>query len=326
MSTFLADAIERGDVTTATVGKQPRKLEAFLKDWWKATVAQAGADKAALDLPRDARRGAWSRSTATISASLHERLRSSWTDDPIARLVTGMRRVVAGSDEDGYAFAHPRFRSYVRRFPEIAPYDAQLLAYCEGWRGQSRRYALTYGIRHLAQAQRHDRLIETVLDEEFQAEQKQVLGSIQQTLTDLGTAIRAGCDHDRFLDVLRCATSYRRLVQTEGVARAVFSRVRERRFDAAGDAVRIRPQDEQRMGDRPARVLDLGGCSRRRARRGRVVDRRFGTSAGTTRPRLVTPRRRFVRRVDCECRRHGRVDCSGNRGRRGAGRPGCSRG
>src|SRR5262249_57122143 len=154
-------------------------------------------------------------------------------DDAIRRLVASMRRVVAGSDEDGYAFAHPRFRDYVRKFPEVAPFDAKLLAYCEGWRGRRRRYALTYGVRHLAQARHFDRLFETVLDEEFQSEQREVLGTIRQTLTDLTIAIGAGCEHDRFLDVFRAAGSYRRLVGAEGVARAIFSCARQGRFDAA---------------------------------------------------------------------------------------------
>lgn len=229
--TFLADAIERGDVDAANVDRQPRRLEGYLAEWWKATVAEAGT-KEALDLL-----GTLAAVLGPIGRDdligLHEGLRGSWTDDPIRRLVASMRRVVAGSDEDGYAFAHPRFRDYVRKFPEVAPFDAKLLAYCEGWRGRRRRYALTYGVRHLAQARHFDRLFETVLDEEFQSEQREVLGTIRQTLTDLTIAIGAGCEHDRFLDVFRAAGSYRRLVGAEGVARAIFSCAREGRFDAA---------------------------------------------------------------------------------------------
>ncbi|HMF94036.1 MAG TPA: DUF4062 domain-containing protein [Vicinamibacterales bacterium] len=232
--TFLADAIERGNVTAANVGRQPRRLEDYLADWWKATVAEAGT-KEALDLL-----GTLAAALGPIGRddliALHEELRGSWTDDPIRRLVTSMRRVVAGSDQDGYAFAHPRFRDYVRKFPEVAPFDAKLLAYCEGWRGQPRRYALTYAVKHLAQAGKLDRLFETVLDEEFQGEQRAVLGTIRHTLTDLTIAIGAGCAHDRFLDVLRAAASYRRLVGAEGVAGAIFSCAREGRFDAAAAA------------------------------------------------------------------------------------------
>ena len=95
------------------------------------------------------------------------------------------------------------------------------MEYCEGWRGKKRRYALTYAVRHFGQAREHDRLFATVLDEAFQSEQKEVLGSIWQTLTDLGSAIRAGCENDRFIEVLRCAANYRRLVQSEGIAAAV---------------------------------------------------------------------------------------------------------
>ncbi|CAH2402698.1 DUF4062 domain-containing protein [Mesorhizobium escarrei] len=233
--TFLAEAIERGDVTPATVGTQPKRFEDYLATWWKGIVAQAGADTAALDLL-----GTLAAALGPIHkddlAALHEKLRASWTGDPIDRLVSGMRRVVAGSEKEGYSFAHPRFRDYVRRFPEIAQYEQKLMEYCEGWRGKKRRYALTYAVRHFGQAREHDKLFATVLDEAFQSEQKEVLGSIWQTLNDLGSAIRAGCENDRFIEVLRCAANYRRLVQSEGIAAAVFTSVHEGRFEAAAAA------------------------------------------------------------------------------------------
>jgi hypothetical protein len=231
--TCLADAIESRRITAANIDAQPPKLEEYLQRWWQTIVAQAGQDSAALDL------------LGTLAAALgpvrredlmaiHPSLEPSWTNDPITKTLGSMRRTVAGTDETGYVFAHPRFRDYLRRYPEVRSYEAKLVEHCKSWRQNHGRYALAYVIQHLAAAGAHDKLFATVLDQDFQAAQKQALGSIHPTLTDLARAIEIAGDAHDFLRILQCVAGYRQLAQAEGLAQAVFQNVAQRRFDAAG--------------------------------------------------------------------------------------------
>ena len=208
-ATFLADDIEKRLVTAANLAAKPRQLEEYLDDWWKAIQAQAKTDSAARDV------------LGTLAAALgpvgrdnlvavHPSLAPNWMDDPLTRVVGAMRRVVAGTDADGYAFAHPRFRDYVRRYPQIKDYEAALLAYCDSWKTHEGKYALRYAIRHYVDSRRFDDVFATALNGEFQAAQARAFGSIRPTLTDLATGVVAASDGDRFMDVLRCAGSYRR--------------------------------------------------------------------------------------------------------------------
>lgn len=233
--TCLADDIEAGQVTAGNIAQQPARLEEYLQRWWGAIVAQAGQDNATLDLlgTLAAQLGPIRREELI---SIHASLKPSWTADPIDKALGNLRRTVAGSAQTGYSFAHPRFRDYVRRYPEVRPYEAKLLAYCVHWRENKGRYALAYGIRHLAQAGSHEAVFKTVLDPAFQSAQKQAFGSVLQTLRDLAAAIEIACDASRFVDVLRCAVAYRKLSRTEGVAEAVFKAVNGRRFAAAASA------------------------------------------------------------------------------------------
>ncbi len=235
--TFLADDIEKKQVTAANIAATPRKLEAYLALWWKAIQTQAKADVAARDLL-----GTLAAALGPVGrddlAAMHPSLVSNWMDDPLSRVTGGLRRAVAGSDADGYAFAHPRFRDYVRRYPEIKGYEEKLVAYCRGWREHDKRwYAPRYTIRHFAKAGDFDALFATLLDDTFQAAQAQALASVRQTLDDLATAITIASDRDRFLDLLRCAGSHRRLAKAEGIARSIFANVAEGQFAAAAKAI-----------------------------------------------------------------------------------------
>jgi hypothetical protein len=231
-ATLLADDLERRHVTAANIDKQAPSLEEYLKQWWKAISAQAGQDSAAIDLLK------------TLAASLgpvrredlvnlQPSLKPSLTSDPIGKVLGGMRRTVAGTDTTGYSFAHPRFRDYLRHYPEVKAFEAELLGYCKSWRAHMGRYALTYAIQHMLMAGAYDDLFAMVLDEGFHTAQREAFGSVQPTLTDCARAIEIACDRDRFLDTLKCVTTYRRLARSEGLARAVFKDVAEGRFDAA---------------------------------------------------------------------------------------------
>ena len=175
---FLADDIQKGDVTDANLVGQPRRLEDYLSKWWNALVADA--DNAAVDL------------LATLAVALgpiraddlravHTSLKRTLTKDPIEATVQRLRRTIAGTAHTGYAFAHPRFRDYVRKLPDIAPYEAALRDYAASWQQHRGRYAFEYVAEHLARSGDDDRLFATVLDPVFQSSQRNALGSARRT-------------------------------------------------------------------------------------------------------------------------------------------------
>ena len=233
--TFLADDIERGQVTSARISTAPRKLEEYLQTWWQGILDDA--DSGALDM------------LATLAAALgpvfpddlatlFPSLQPGMKGNPIRRIVDDMRRTVAGSDASGYSFAHPRFRDFVRRFPETAQYRQRLVDYCRAWRiHQGRRYPLTHAVGHFAEAGEFDLLFATILDEDYQAAQKTLLGSVTATINDLRTALLAAAAEDRFVDLFACAAHCRSLTQTQGMARAIVAAVAHGRFADAAAAV-----------------------------------------------------------------------------------------
>jgi hypothetical protein len=230
--TLLAEDIQKRRVTAETIGEQAPKLEEYLKEWWEAIVAQAAQDRAALDLL-----GTLAACLGAIRpedlANINPSLRRSWTADPIGKVVDSMRRTITGTDAAGYSFAHPRFRDYLRQFPEVEGYKEKLLGYCKNWRAHKGRYALTYTVQHLAAAGEYDELITTVLDADFHTAQREAFGSVRSTLADCALATEIACNADRFLDTLKCVATYRQLAHSEGLARAVFKDADDGRFDAA---------------------------------------------------------------------------------------------
>jgi hypothetical protein len=234
--TSLAADIESRRVTAAHIGLQPRRLEDYLQRWWQKIVAESEKDSSVLDL------------LGTLAASvgpmrhddliaINPSLKPSWTLDPIQKALANIRRTVAGNDTTGYSFAHPRFRDYLRRYPEVATFETKLVEYCKRWREHKGHYALRYGVQHLANQGMHDHLFATVLDDKFQASQREAFRSIHRTLTDLALATAIACDGDRFLDLLRCVTTYRGLAEVEGLTQAVFRDVTRGNFDAAAKKV-----------------------------------------------------------------------------------------
>jgi hypothetical protein len=235
--TFLADDIERGQVTAERINTAPSRLEEYLQTWWDGILRDAPSDSAALDL------------LATLAAALgpvhpddlvalYPSLKPAMRGNPIRRIVGDMRRTLAGSDATGYSFAHPRFRDFVRRFPDIPQYRQRLLDYCGAWRQHpGQRYPLTYAIGHFAEARDFDRLFSTILDETFQAEQKNVLGSAAATVNDLRTGLLVAANEDRFIDLFACAAHCRSITQTQGLARVIFAALGQRRFDEAAAAI-----------------------------------------------------------------------------------------
>jgi Domain of unknown function (DUF4062) len=230
--TLLADDIEGRRVTAETLDKQAPGLEEYLKKWWEAIVAQSGQDSAAMDLlgTLAACIGPIRREDLTV---IHPGLQRSWTADPIGQVIGSMRRTIAGNEAAGYSFAHPRFRDYLRQFPEVEGYEEKLLGYCRNWRSHKGRYALTYTVQHLAAAREYDKLITTVLDVDFHTAQREAFGSVRPTLADCALATEIACNEDRFLDTLKCVATYRRLAHSEGLARAIFKDTADGRFDAA---------------------------------------------------------------------------------------------
>jgi hypothetical protein len=145
--TSLAADIESRRITAANIAQQPRRLEDYLQRWWQEIVAVSGQDSSVLDLL-----GTLAAALGPIRrddlVAINPSLKPSWTFDPIQKALANIRRTVAGNDTTGYSFAHPRFRDYLHRYPEVATYETKLVAYCERWREHKGRYALRYGVQH----------------------------------------------------------------------------------------------------------------------------------------------------------------------------------
>jgi hypothetical protein len=159
---FLAEDLAAGILTPETVRDTPRKLTAYLDDWY-AEVAQAAGEAVARDVlatlvvalgpigPADLRR-------------LYPSLAPAWPFDPLQSVLDRVHRLVLTDEAGAMSLAHPRLKKHLQeRLEQEAPdvvhmYAEQLLAYCARWSEHRGPYALSYFARHLYEAGEHERL------------------------------------------------------------------------------------------------------------------------------------------------------------------------
>ena len=226
---FLAEDIAAGDITAANMPEQPKNLVAYLDAWFGRIRASLKGSSIAADLFQTlaAALGPVSRrDLETMQPALKDPFNGFDVVLPL------LRHAVAGNDQSGYALAHPRLRSYMEKY-NLAPYRTKLLEHCSQWRDNQCPYALGYLVPHLQEAGRITEIYTAVLDRDFQEKQHILLGNIQTTLSDLKLAIELAAREDDLVHMLACVAEYRRLVQTEGVARGIFQAANEGRFDKA---------------------------------------------------------------------------------------------
>jgi hypothetical protein len=231
----LANDIEGGRVNAGNIETQPKGLEEYLDDWWKTIVAEAEKDSSVLDLL-----GTLAAAVAPIPredlVAVNPGLKGTWTKDPFQIALGNVRRTVAGSDAAGYWLAHPRFRDYMQRFNEVQLYREKLLEYCRNWANNRGGYSLMSAIQHFVAAKQDALVFSTILDNTFRTSQRDVLKSVQPTLADLRSAIELACKSDQSLVLLRCAATYRNIIQTGSLSETVFGAVDEGNFTAAIEA------------------------------------------------------------------------------------------
>jgi hypothetical protein len=150
---FLVEDLRDGRISSvADLRKQPDKLTGYFDTWW-SQVSGSASEQRVKDLLGYllVSRGPLNRDELTGISG----------DDDLdgfsfESALEPVRRFVIGDAEAGYALSHPRFQAYLgdTRVKETdrKPYREQLLAFCADWRTNQSRYALTYYIRHLAEA------------------------------------------------------------------------------------------------------------------------------------------------------------------------------
>src|SRR5262245_29990548 len=173
---FLAEDIEAGRVASvADVAKQPAGLRAYFDRWWRELAAEplSGPVRDLLAYLHVARGPIGRRDLMAISQS--DALDSFSVDAAISRV----ERYVAGTRDDGYAIAQPRFREYMteHRFDrsDLDPYGLRLCNYCTGAARLDSMYALRHLVEHLDDLDQHAAIIALARDDGYLHAQRQRL-------------------------------------------------------------------------------------------------------------------------------------------------------
>jgi hypothetical protein len=150
---FLVEDLRDGRISSVEeLRKQPDGLTDYFDTWWKQ-VSDSASEKRVKDL----------LGYLLVSRGLLNRdeLTGISGDDDLdgfsfESALKPVRRFIVGDKEAGYALSHPRFQAYLGdtqvKEPDQKPYRKRLLAFCADWKTNKSRYALTYYIRHLAEA------------------------------------------------------------------------------------------------------------------------------------------------------------------------------
>ncbi len=208
---FLAEDLDAGRLTAATIGTAPPGLEAYLDEWWREIRALAG-DAPVRDLfgMLTVAAGPLERTELEV---LQPSLVDEWLADRFDEVLAKVRRVVVRDADGCYSLIHPRLREFMQRRIRVEAYRDRLLAHClrweEGW-----RYALSYVGLHLGEAGDWPALRALVATEAggraFLARRYAVEGSRAGFLRDLerlwmhaeGALV---AERGALADVLRCA-------------------------------------------------------------------------------------------------------------------------
>jgi hypothetical protein len=225
----LAEDIAGGDITAANIAKQPKNLAAYLDEWFTRIRSRLKVSNLAAELFRTLAVALGPVPRRDLEA-MHPGLRDPL--DGFDVVLPILRRSVAGNDRTGYALTHPRLRSYMQKY-NLADDRRKLVDYCSQWQTNHSIYAVSFLVPHLHEAGRIEEIYVAVQDRAFQETQRTLLGNIQATLSDLRLAIETACREDDLVRMLACAAEYRRLIQTEGVARGIFHAATDGRFDKA---------------------------------------------------------------------------------------------
>ena len=226
---FLAEDIAAGDITAANIDEQPKNLSAYFDEWFgriRASLKESGLGSELFQILAVALGPVPRNDLEAMIPALRDPFNGFDSVLPL------LRRAVAGSDQAGYALAHPRLRDYMQKY-NLAPYRQKLLDYCLEWRTTQSSYAANFLITHLQAAGQTDAIYATVTDSKFQDMQRTVFGNVQPTLSDVKLAIETAVDQDDLVPMLTCVAEYRRLIQAEGVTRGIFQAAGEGRFRKA---------------------------------------------------------------------------------------------
>ncbi len=204
---LLAEDLADGRLTAANLAAQPQGLANYLDQWWEE-IKQLAGDAPARDLfgTLTACFGPMFRSDLE---AVNPSLVNDWGQDFFEDILQRVRRFVVGNDTHGYALAHPRLRQYMRKCIKTEVYRDRLLAYCADWKRNRSSYPLSHYAEHLKAAGQLDKLYSLVLDPQFRAAQREILGRPENTLGDLRLALHVALEQDHTVKALACAGAYR---------------------------------------------------------------------------------------------------------------------
>jgi hypothetical protein len=138
--------------------RQPVGLKGYFDDWWsQITAALSGAVLRDLLGYLLVAKGPLTR-TELAAVDEHDALDEFGREGvaPLDDVLAAARRFLAGDDDAGLSFGHPRFEAYLREGPFKATptgtYAERLCAYCARWQETHLfgPYALTHYVEHLA--------------------------------------------------------------------------------------------------------------------------------------------------------------------------------
>jgi NACHT domain len=254
----LVQDLGRGRIASADeLRMQPAGLTAYFDKWW-AQVSGSVKEEPVKDLLGYllVSRGRLTRDELT-GVSTEDKLDGFTVD---SALEPPVQRFVVGDAEYGYALCHPRFQAYLgeRRIkePDQKPYRDRLVAWCARWRTNRSRYALTYYIRHLAEATTAaagtdverlvDQLAELVTDHDFHRAYLEMTDDLPGLQRDLELALDrvAGATGAPIPPVVRAAVGLDHFRRDWLRPESVFDLAEKGRIDDARQRLGLFESDE----------------------------------------------------------------------------------
>lgn len=185
---LLADLEAANSIDPAQLAAYPIGHNEYLKLWWQDAEVDHKGFKDFMGLLAVARDSLTKAQLAAISPT--DEL-DEWNIDAAAAKAA---RYVIGDEARGYRLSHTRIQEFIeaKLGKGIIVYRNRFVEYCQGWAtaaldAPSRRYVLSYGARHMADADAYEPLLK-LLDGEWIAATWRDLGTYAELIDDCSIA------------------------------------------------------------------------------------------------------------------------------------------
>ncbi|MFW9263409.1 hypothetical protein [Nostoc sp. CALU 546] len=167
---WLAEDAADGRLTPDNIATQPKGLKDYLYKWWQEIEASEDNNEPLKDLFATLTIVLGAISRVDLEA-INPRLVSREKRNLFNKIISPIRRWIAGDDIKGYALIHPRLRDYITTeiyTDELLQcYRKKLLTFCASWQEHHSLYALQYYAEHLKSAKKHKSLYILARDQTF---------------------------------------------------------------------------------------------------------------------------------------------------------------